>query len=210
MGGAASHRSGAASYRTAGRSAWGAQTIRYAPWVADETTLDETTTGEAMLNEAPPRYRPTSRLLVLDPWDRILLLLIEDPKLDVPRLWITPGGGVEPGETFEAGARRELWEETGIVAPLGPCVWKRRRIVTFDGRVYDFDERYYVVRVESDRVDPGSRTSWELEVLTEHRWWTLEELQETDEVLAPRRLAELIVPILAGSYSPEPLVLHGW
>lgn len=165
---------------------------------------------DSILNEAPPRYRPTSRLLVLDSQHRILLLLIEDPNLDIPRLWITPGGGVDPGETFEQGARRELWEETGITAPLGPCVWSRRRIVTYDGRVYDFDERYFVVRVGSDLVDPRNQTAWEQQVVTAQRWWTLNELQRTDEVLAPRKLAELIAPIVAGSYPTEPLVLHGW
>jgi hypothetical protein len=35
-------------------------------------------------------------------------------------------------------------------------------------------------------------------------------LTRTDEVLAPGRLAELIVPIIKGNYPPEPLVLHGW
>jgi 8-oxo-dGTP pyrophosphatase MutT (NUDIX family) len=154
-----------------------------------------------------PRYRPTSRLLVIDDQQRLLLMLIEDPNLDVPRFWITPGGGVEPGETFEAGAIRELWEETGIVAPLGPCIWTRRRLVRFGGRLLDFDERFYLVRVASATVDSTNVTDWERVVLTAHRWWTLSELRATEEIVGPRKLASLIVPILAGTYPPAPLVL---
>lgn len=32
--------------------------------------------------------------------------------------WYLPGGGVERRESFEGAARRELWEECGIQAPL--------------------------------------------------------------------------------------------
>lgn len=154
------------------------------------------------------RYRPTARVLVLDAQSRLLLLRIEDRRLTHPRFWITPGGGVDPGESFEDGARRELWEETGIVAPLGPCVWTRRRVVTFEDELLDFDERFFVVRIESaPAISTANVTAEERIVLTAHHWWTAEELLRTDEVLAPRRLAHMLGPILAGEYPPEPLLL---
>ena len=162
---------------------------------------------ESTADDAAPRHRPTSRLLVLDAQDRILLLLVEDPRLWHPRFWITPGGGVEAGESFEQAATRELWEETGIVAPLGPCVWSRRLVFPFEGRLIDMDERYFVVRVDSVAIDPASPTMWEREALTEHRWWSLDELVGTDEVVAPRCLASVLPPILAGAYPPEPLAI---
>ena len=64
--------------------------------------MPDETPDETPVTALVPRYRPTSRVLVLDSRDRLLLLLLEDPKLAIPRLWITPGGGVDPGETFEA------------------------------------------------------------------------------------------------------------
>ncbi|MCC7369711.1 MAG: NUDIX domain-containing protein [Chloroflexi bacterium] len=155
-----------------------------------------------------PRYRPTSRVLVVDPLDRLLLLRIEDPRLPVLKFWITPGGGVEPGESFEAGAHRELWEETGIRVPeLGPCVWTRRRLVTFDGETLDFDERFFVVRVDTVEINQDNVTAEEKIVLTDHRWWTHDELLATTDILAPRKLARLVRPILDGEWASEPLVL---
>jgi len=158
------------------------------------------------IEPTPPHYRPTSRVLVFDAQDRLLLLQIEDAKARDSRFWNTPGGGVETGESFEVGAARELWEETGIVAPVGPCVWCRRRLVTYDGRVHGIDERYFVVRIDSATISSENVTDWERLVLTGYRWWSLDELMATNEVLAPFPLAELVAPIVAGTYRPEPPV----
>lgn len=47
------------------------------------------------------------------------LLLIRRKGEPFAGLWALPGGFLEPGETIEEGAVRELREETGVTVPLG-------------------------------------------------------------------------------------------
>lgn len=66
--------------------------------------------------------RDAVRLILIDRADRLLLLKAEGP--DIGHVfWLTPGGGVETGESFMAAARRELLEETGLRCTIGPLVW---------------------------------------------------------------------------------------
>ena len=53
-----------------------------------------------------PAVRNASRVVLLDARDRILLFRWEDERLrDVKSVWITPGGGLDPGESHEAAAQ---------------------------------------------------------------------------------------------------------
>ena len=67
--------------------------------------------------------RPAARILLVDGRGRVLMLRFTPA--DRPPLWCTPGGAVDPGESYEAAARRELWEEVGLDLDCGPQVARR-------------------------------------------------------------------------------------
>ena len=52
--------------------------------------------------------------------------------------WSIPGGRIEVGETEQAAALRELLEETGIIATLGPKVEKVE--AHFEDKSYDLHD----------------------------------------------------------------------
>jgi 8-oxo-dGTP pyrophosphatase MutT (NUDIX family) len=56
---------------------------------------------------------PSVTVIKFDDSGRVLLLKHRDTKL-----WVAPGGAIEPGETPADAAVREMWEETGLFVEL--------------------------------------------------------------------------------------------
>lgn len=129
-----------------------------------------------------PLARSSGRVLVVDRVERILLLRGSDSTdPGAGDWWFTPGGGLEPGESPEQAARRELREETGLdLADVGGPVWVRTAEFTFLGRRYRQAETFFLARVDGHEVDFSGHTDVERDTVHEYRWWSLDELDSLD------------------------------
>ena len=150
---------------------------------------------------ATPALRQVSRVLIVDPRDRVLLLRYR--LRDGREVWIPPGGGVEEGETVEEAGRREVREECAIALD-GPLSLAWMRTTHYFQR--DVLESCFLARLgETPEVvaepEPGAPAE-----LLEFRWWTADEMAADDSSVefTPPDIASRLEAVLAARVSPEP------
>lgn len=150
------------------------------------------------------------RVLLLSPSKRLLLIKYRNtgPSGALRPCWTTAGGGCEAGETLQQTALREIAEETGIHGVrLGPVVWYGEDgLRSGDWKVL-FREHFIVAFAPTEDFDSSGWTEHERGEVLETRWWTLDDLRATDEVVYPFGLADLLEPLLDGRYPSEIVTL---
>ena len=145
--------------------------------------------------EALP-IRRSARLVILDPGGHLFLFRYHDEHRDP--FWATAGGELKAREDYYTAAARELHEETGFEAPIGPLVRECDAVFAVArSQPARWLERYYLVPCASQAAP--SRIGWteeERATITSWRWWSYEEmLQENTLLFRPAWLPELLATL---------------
>jgi double-stranded uracil-DNA glycosylase len=142
-----------------------------------------------------PVQREAVRALLVDADERIMLVKYENPATRAT-WWGTPGGGIEPGEDHQTALRRELREELGLEEfDAGPLVWTHERTFPWAQRLMHQVNDVYLVRVHAH--EPQPTIDLEEEAVVSYRWWTLDEIESTDERVTPPDFLERVRTILS-------------
>ncbi|MBF0316381.1 MAG: NUDIX domain-containing protein [Oligoflexia bacterium] len=161
--------------------------------------------------------RQTARAFLLNTEGKILLMKIEDntvrdldAKKQKPPFWVTIGGRIEEGESPSSAVIREVQEETGFKknhfevlkkVGYGECVLNWKNVPT------KMEEHFFLVKVikESQEITANQLEDEERSVFRGHKWWSIQELESSNEVFIPIQLIALVKEFNIGKIPETPL-----
>ncbi len=153
--------------------------------------------------------RKSSRAIVLNKQNHMFLFRYSfDFFAEKESIWITPGGGLDEGESFEEALKRELFEELGIElseSDSTPQIYYRTPLYELsNGEKVQSEERFYLVRLDETEFSYANWTESENKRMTAGKWWSLEEIKQSKETFFSKDILEILERLSRGEIPKEP------
>lgn len=136
-----------------------------------------------------PIHRAAARVLPVNAAGEVLLLQCQDPARPGDLHWVSIGGAVDPGETHEQAAIRELVEETGIVGEPGELVGPIAEGVhpfSWDGVDYVSHSTFFAIPLDGPvEITFAGLEAGEVGNVLQAGWWTPEALRADGTAASP-------------------------
>lgn len=161
--------------------------------------------------------RNTVRIVLLNDKNQLLLMRVDDPGTHSigdkysGSFWVTIGGQQEPGETVTGSALRELTEETGIKkddVKFGPVVWLRELDLVIYTKPVQIKEQYILAHTIKYEVTPTNLTDYEINIVKELRWFSLDDISNSKETIYPPNLKTLLKDVISNIIPQKPIVIR--
>ncbi|MFT4676817.1 MAG: 8-oxo-dGTP pyrophosphatase MutT (NUDIX family) [Patiriisocius sp.] len=155
-----------------------------------------------------PIIRHAARAVLYTPDNAVLLL-----KMNLPWIpggaWTLPGGGIDPGESAENCARREVFEETGftINGKIEP-IWHTTINFVFQNKPRESHEQYFLARVPQFEPTMENMLDYERSWAMGFKWWSTKEMLATKDHFSPRQMPGLMGEMSEGFMPQASLFLE--
>jgi 8-oxo-dGTP pyrophosphatase MutT (NUDIX family) len=158
--------------------------------------------------------RNSVKVLLLNDRDELLLMCADDPKTTTVdgeyhgKFWFPIGGEIEKGESIKHAALREIYEESGIEKKdieLGPVVWYGEFDLVLGGVKTHLKQTFIVARTKKRKVAPAKLNTWERKVIKNLKWFSLREIEKSNEIIYPVLLKKYLPNIILKKYPKKPI-----
>lgn len=157
--------------------------------------------------ESGMKVRKSSRAIVLNKENRIFLFQYKfDYLAENNTIWITPGGSLEEGESFDDALKREVYEELGVqLTKECPEVYYRNPIYTLQsGEKVQSVEKFFLVALEEESFSFDHWTESEKKRMLAGKWWSVEEIEKSEDEFFTKDILRIMMELSDGNFPVKP------
>ncbi|MGF7143338.1 8-oxo-dGTP pyrophosphatase MutT (NUDIX family) [Anaerotaenia torta] len=152
--------------------------------------------------------RKSSRAIILNKKNEIFLFQYHfDYFIKGNIVWITPGGGLEEGESFDMALEREVFEELGIQINRDYQQIYYRNPVYYlkNGEIAQCEERFFLVYADGNDFSYTNWTESENTRMLDGKWWSADEIKQSDDEFFTNDIIDILNNLSAGQIPMVPI-----